>query len=213
MGSINAKLVGGVALIFLGGILLLQNNGFLHPGDLIWGLIFLFGGILLISLFMNNRGNWWLLIPGYIFLGISCLFILGFFFPQTEEVIGGSIFLAAIGLAFINIYIVEKQNWWAIIPAGVLLTISIVVGLDYWLKDIEVGGILFFGMGITFAALPLLPIPQKTEMKWAWIPAGVLFMIGLIIIGISHGVIQIIGSFLLILLGIFFIIRTFRKKI
>ncbi len=51
MGSINAKLVEVLPDIS-GGILLLQNNGFLHPGDLIWGLIFLFGGILLISLFM-----------------------------------------------------------------------------------------------------------------------------------------------------------------
>jgi hypothetical protein len=93
------------------------------------------------------------------------LFILGFFFPQTEEVIGGSIFLAAIGLAFINIYIVEKQNWWAIIPAGVLLTISIVVGLDYWLRILKWEEYCFSEWGL-LCSFTASANTKKTEMKW-----------------------------------------------
>lgn len=213
MERINARLVGGLALILLGGVLLFQNIGFLQPGDLFWGLLFLLAGILLISIFLNNRPNWWLLIPSYVFLGISCLLILGFFLPKVENILGGSIFLAAIALAFIHIFIVEKQNWWALIPAGVLLTLSVVTGLDNLLRDVEVGGLMFLGMGITFAVLPLLPIPQKKEMKWAWIPAGVLFLIGFFILGINQGYLQIIGSVLMIILGVFFIFRTFLKKV
>lgn len=212
MRKINARLVGGFILILIGGVLLLQNIGFMELGDLIWGLLFLLAGIFCFSIFLNNHINWWVLIPGYVFLGISCIMTLDLFLPKVENVLGGSIFLAAIGLAFIHIFIVDKQNWWAVIPAGVLLTLSLVTGLDGMFKDIETGGLLLMGIGITFAVLPLLPIPEKSSMKWAWIPASILILIGLMIIGISEGLLQVIGSVLLIVLGSFLIIRTLMKR-
>ncbi len=212
MWRMNARIIGGAILILIGGALLVQNTGFFQLGDLFWGLLFFLAGLFFISVFLNNRQNWWGLIPGYTFFGISCLLFLGFFLPKVENILGGSIILAAIGLGFISVFIVEKQNWWALIPAGVLLTISVVTGLEGVLRDIDIGGLLFIGMGLTFAVLPILPIPQKATMKWAWIPAGILFLIGLLILGISEGLLQVIGSILLIFLGLYFIFRTMVRK-
>jgi hypothetical protein len=212
MQRLNARLIGGIVLIVIGGALLVQNTLNFPLGDLFWGLLFFLAGLFFISIFLNNKLNWWGLIPGYTFFGISALLILGFFLPKVENLLGGSIVLAAIGLGFVNIFIVEKQNWWAIIPAGVLLTLSAVTGLDNLLNDFDMGGVLLIGLGITFGILPLLPGPQKTSMKWAWIPAGILLALGIIILGLSEGSLQLVGSALLILLGFFLIFRTLVRK-
>jgi hypothetical protein len=209
---LDVRLFGGVVLIVIGGALLVQNILNIPLGDLFWGLLFFIAGLFFISIFNNNHRNWWGLIPGYTFMGISILLILGFFLPNVENLVGGSIVLAAIGPGFINIFLVEKQNWWAMIPAGVLLTLSAVTALDNVLNDIDMGGVLLIGLGMTFALLPILPIPEKTSMKWAWIPAGILSTIGLLILGLSKGSLQIVGSILLILLGLFFIFRTLVRK-
>ncbi len=212
MQRLNARLIGGVVLIVIGGALLIQNTLYIQIGDLFWGVLFFLAGVFFISIFLNNHLNWWGLIPGYTFFGISVLLILGFFLPKVENILGGSIVLAAIGLGFIHIYIVEKQNWWAIIPAGVMLTLSAVTGLEMVLNDVDMGGVVLIGLGITFGVLPILPSPQKTSMRWAWIPAGILFCLGIIILGLSEGSLQIIGSALLILLGVFLIFRTLLRK-
>ena len=117
-----------------------------------------------------------------------------------------------LALAFIHIYIIDRQNWWALIPGGVLLTLAAINGLEEFLKDTYAAGLLFVGMGLTFASLPLLPSPQKDSLKWAWIPAGILFFIGIYILGTSEGLLQIIGAILLILIGLFFIIRTLIRR-
>jgi hypothetical protein len=57
----------------------------------------------------------------------------------------------------------------------------------------------------------MLPV-REGSLKWAWIPAGVLFAMG-IIFGVFSG--SMVGYFwpiLLIVLGLFFIYRTFSSR-
>ena len=82
-----------------------------------------------------------------------------------------------VGLSFFCVYLVDRTNWWAIIPAGVMVTIGIVSSVDQAYESKIGTGFFFLGVGITFALLPLLPSPAG-KMGWAWIPALALAALG-----------------------------------
>jgi hypothetical protein len=205
MKLLSSRITWGVLLI-LGGILfLLQNLELITFGSLIWGLLFAFGGFVFLSVYASNRENWWSLIPAFVLLSIAGLIILGFFFEDLASRIGGSLFLGGIGLAFVLVYLVDRRNWWAIIPAGVLFTLAVVAGLDTVMGD--TGGIFFLGLGLTFALVGILPTPEG-RMRWAFIPAGILSLMGVLIIAAAGEMINIVLPAFLILLGIFLVFRT-----
>ena len=50
----------GILLVLLGGLFLLQNFGFLGGlGAFIWAVLFGFGGLAFLVVFLANRENWW----------------------------------------------------------------------------------------------------------------------------------------------------------
>ena len=56
-------------------------------------------------------------------LSIGLLVLLNWIAPKFGGVWGGSIVLAGIGVSFLAVYLVERQNWWALIPAGSLASL------------------------------------------------------------------------------------------
>ena len=60
-------------------------------------------------------------------------------------------------------------------PGGVMVTLAIVSVLDTAYPNKDTGGVFLIGLGLTFALLALLP---RLHMRWAYIPALVLFVIG-----------------------------------
>lgn len=206
---IESRVFWGIVLIAGGILFLLQNLFGIELGRLFWSAAFLLGGLLFLSVFLGNRAMWWVLIPGFTLLGISLILLLGVLSEPLADVVGGSIVLGAIALSFIAVYLVNRDNWWAVIPAGVLLTLAVIAGLDNVLQGFDSGGLLFLGMGLTFALVAILPT-QQGKMTWAWIPAGILFFMGLVI-----GVFTDYGNFMnylwpavLILAGGYIIVRT-----
>jgi hypothetical protein len=122
--------------------------------------------------------------------------------------LGGVIILGGIGLAFLLVYLSNRENWWAIIPAGVMLTLTAIVALQDLATGFEVGGLLFLGLGLTFIVVAVLPT-QHGQMKWAFIPAGVLLAMGLLITAALSDLINYIWPVVLILAGLFLVLRTF----
>ena len=152
----------------LGFVFLLQNLGVFDIFGLVpeslWTLFWIgvfgsAGALFLVGLWLN-RDNWWMAIPGFVLLGLS-----GTIFAEeilTGFPFGGSIFLGSIGMAFITVYAMNREHWWAIIPGGVLFTLSAVAGLDE-VTGWENGGIFFLGLAITFAVVALTP---TSRAKW-----------------------------------------------
>jgi len=77
------------------------------------------------------------------------------------------------GLAFLAVYLLDRNNWWALIPGLVLIALGAIIFLeqvsenaaDHW------GGAIFLGaIGLSFWLIYL----TKTSNWWAIIPAGVL---------------------------------------
>jgi hypothetical protein len=167
-------IIGGLLLV-MGAVALLQNFNVFHFAGSLWGIfwaiVFIAGGVTFLTVFLPGRQNWWAVIPGITLIGLGATIALPTIFPNFPGNITGAIFLASIGIAFWLVYYLARDNWWAIIPGGTMLTLAVVtIVSDY--NDLVSGGVFFIGLGITFALLALIP---TLKMKWAWIPAGIAF--------------------------------------
>ena len=103
--------------------------------------------------------------------------------------------LAGIGIGFLLIYLIERQNWWAIIPAGVLFTLALVAGLDEFTQGLATAGIFFSG-----------------EMRWAWIPGGILLLFGGIFLVAGENLLAYLFPFAMVIIGGYLILRSFRSR-
>jgi len=102
---------------------------------------------------------------------------------------------------------VRRDFWWAVIPGGVLWTVALVSGLSSALPGELTSGILFLGLGLTFALLSLVPTPQG-RMKWALIPGGVMLLLGLIVTVSAAGSLFVyLWPAVLILAGLYLLAR------
>ncbi len=205
---LETRFLWGGLLILAGVVFLLQNFGFIGVlSDFFWAFLLGAAGVFFLTVFAKNRANWWALIPGFTLLSITFLILSSLLAPGFSEVWGGSIVLGGIGASFLVIYLLDRRGWWALIPAGVMLTLALISGVGTLLPGLETGGILFLGMGLTFALVALLPNSQA-QLKWAWIPAGVLFFMGLVFVAAAGNIVEYIWPLALIVGGGYLILRT-----
>ena len=83
--------------------------------------------------FLFNRSNWGLLIPAYVLLAV------GVFVPLTDQgVLNDSLvvtyILIAIAIPFFVVFLRDRKNWWALIPAGILS----IIGLGFLIAEASV---------------------------------------------------------------------------
>ncbi|MCK7520535.1 MAG: hypothetical protein MZV64_23990 [Ignavibacteriales bacterium] len=88
-----------------------------------------------------------------------------------------------------------------------LLTLGVISVLDE-LTDIDTGGVLSMGLGLTFALVAILP--GGSQRTWAFIPAVILLIFGTLLVP-SFGLSTYVGPALLILLGGSLVFRFFRS--
>ena len=212
MKILSSRIFWGMVLVIGGILLLLDTFGVFKGGALFWTIISAGVGLLFLSLFGINHDHWWALIPGIVLLTISALIGLHSFLPGFSGTkLSTTILLGGIALSFLLVYIAERSNWWAIIPAGIISTIAITASVEANTLGLTGGGIFFLGLGITFALVAFLPTPAG-QMRWAWIPAGILGLIGLIILIAAEEYINYIWPSALIIGGIILVVRSLRRK-
>ena len=207
----------GLILVALGCLFLLQNFGYLGEMDnVVWALLAGFGGLAFLWVFLSNRDQWWALIPGFTLLGLaSTLGLSGADFAGGWV---GAIFLGAIGAAFLVIYLIRRDYWWALIPAGTLFTLAVVSVASSYLPGEASGGILFLGLASTFALLYVLPTPDEDPRKgtgrlqWALIPAAVLALMGFLMIATSGNLIGLIVPVGLVVAGAYVVVRALARQ-
>jgi hypothetical protein len=208
----EVRIAGAILLIAAGVLFLLQNFGILGGAlTILWALLLGAGGAVFLYVFLTNRADWWAVIPGFVLLSLAATIVLGQFGPAIGETWVGALFLGGIGLGFWMVYLANREHWWAVIPGGVLLTIGLVTGLSSALEGIEVGGVFFLGLGLTFSLLSLLPTPEG-RMKWALIPAAVLLVMGLLITAAATAALKYLWPVALILAGLYLVLRTFGSR-
>lgn len=209
----KSNILLGIVLLAAGILFLLMSLNVIAVNQLLlWMTLFLVGGLAFLVVFLLNREHWWPIIPGLTLLGLAALLGLNELVPAAADTWGPAFFMAFISLAFWFIYIYSRGNeWWAIIPGGVLFTISLIVGLSESVVGEAIGGIFMLGLALTFLLVFLLPNPEGRP-KWALIPAGVLFIIGLFIIATAAALLVYIWPFIFLLGGLLLILRALLAR-
>jgi hypothetical protein len=204
---LGSRIFWGIAVIIGGVMALLDNLNVIDFGEVFWAVIAFLGAIFFISVYLQNRSYWWALVPGISLFGIGFAILVNWQVPEFGAVWGGAILLGGIGLSFFCIYLVEHENWWAIVPAGVMTSIGVAAGIEQTYGDQFGIGIFFLGMGLTFALLPLLPTPPG-KMGWAWATALILAALGAIFMFTSGDKLAYLGPLVLIAIGIALVVKS-----
>jgi hypothetical protein len=195
-------------LLLMGGgvLLLLQSLGYLdNISPYFWTLAFGVAGLSFGVGFLLDRSRWWALIPGAILLGLAATIFLS---ATQRERLGewiGAVFLGGVALAFWLVYLVRRDMWWPIIPAGVMTTVALVAGLGESAGGVNSGAILFLGLAVTFSLVWL-----AIRRLWPLIIALALLSMGLLLgVGLG-GYAKFFWPAVLILGGLYLLTRAFR---
>lgn len=205
------RLLLGVGLIVMGVLALLQTLNVLEVRGWAWSILFFLGGLAFLSITINNRELWWGLIPGMALLGVGGEILLGGINTPLANSLGGGMVLGSLSIAFWLIYFLNRTNWWAIIPGGVLLTLTVTALWANQGGGEETGGVFMLGLAATFALVALLTKATGKSMRWAWIPAGILGLIG---VGILFAFVEKMGivfGLALIGVGVYMAWRALKK--
>ncbi|NLG52261.1 MAG: hypothetical protein GX552_19290 [Chloroflexi bacterium] len=212
MKKLDTPLIWGILLIAVGLLVLLQNLGVLGGNlPLLWAVIFAAVGVRFLYVFVKNRAIWWPLIPAFALFGLAGLLLMDALLPAEADAWGGAFFLGALALSFWAVYLVSRENWWAVIPGGVLLTLAFVAAIGDSLWGIDSGAIFFLGLSLTFFLVAILPTPEG-RMRWAWIPAVVLFVLALVVLGESASWFVYVWPIAIIALGAYFLFRALSSR-
>jgi hypothetical protein len=205
------RVVLALLLIGAGIVFLLNSLELVEIGALLWAAILAIGGLIFLYVYYGDREQWWALIPGLVLFSLGVLLGVGELLPGLEGGWMGALFLGGLGLAFWAIFLVRREFWWAVIPGGVLWSVALVSGLSTTLPGEVSGGVLFLGMGLTFALLSVLPTPEG-RMRWALIPAAVMLILALITFAAAGGALLVyLWPAALILAGLYLLARAFFR--
>ncbi|PWB51390.1 MAG: hypothetical protein C3F13_13175 [Anaerolineales bacterium] len=136
--------------------------------------------------FLMDHKRWGLLIPAYILVfaavetAINTMIVPSILYGvQNTSILyaltsgAGTMFMLA--LPFFVVYFVSKKSWWAIIPAGLLASIAVMLSLTILVPGERTehnglySGVLLLGFAMTFGILWLRRKTQPTD--WSKFPA------------------------------------------
>jgi hypothetical protein len=200
------SLIWGGLLVALGLVLLVENLGWLGDWNApVWSLILGAIGLIFMATFVSDRRQWWALIPGLVILGIA----LAVFLAEQDLIAGyvvATIILAGVGLPFLLIFIMDRQQWWALIPGMTMSGIAVAVFMEGigLIEGEAVGGIVVGGISLGFLSIYMIDRRQW----WALIPGGVMGTVAFFLLLASLG--QFVWPVLLILLGLLMLRGSLR---
>jgi len=160
-----------------------------------------------IVVFLRDRSRWWALIPAYILLAVAAMILLSetVFLPDTFQ---ATFVLTAIALPFLVVYMQDRAQWWALIPAYVLLSIGVMILLEELgvLSDFLVPAYVMFVIALPFFVVYI----RNRKQWWLLIPGGIMAAIGLSLLMVEA--FQYVFPALVILVGFWILIRSFTRK-
>ena len=208
MESQNRKqaLVWGSLLIFFGVVGLMEV--YIDLTLWVWVAILVAAGLAVFGVYLTDRSQWGLLIPAYVMWAVAGLVALITLNVLQDEAIAAYV-LTAIALPFLVVYIRNREQWWALIPAYVLLAVGLMVLLleSGILSDLLVPAYVMFSIAIPF----LVVYARNRQQWWALIPSGILSIIGIAFL-IAEAAVQFIFPAILIVVGIVILVRVFTRK-
>ena len=165
-----ALIPGGLMLFLALTTLLVDNVG----GEWVGSLFLFLIGLSFLVVYLSNRTRTWALLVAYILGVLSIAPAMASGGGDTAAYFG-PVFLLAVALPFFLLYFRSAENWWAIIPAGVMTTLAVLAGaaIANLIRNEEQGGyanaLLMFGLALTFAVVWL-----RHAKEWAKVATIIL---------------------------------------
>jgi hypothetical protein len=204
----QSRVIWGLILILAGVLFFLQEFQILGSAfEYLWVILVAAGSGAFLWIYFTKRDQWWAVIPGLTLFGLTLVGLENLIqvFPGSNWT--GAVFLGCIGLAFWLVYLRRQEQWWAIIPGGVLISLALVAGLDTLTDWSDV--LFFLGMGVTFLLVGLLP-NKSHNTRWAFIPGGILLALGLFLFAPLEPLINYIWPVALVGLGVYILLRNLK---
>lgn len=184
MSKPSDSVIWGAVLLVIGAGLLLWNLDILASMEATatWVVVALFAllGLAFIFSYLNKRSAWWRLIPAFTLLAVAAVIFLSA--RGVPSTLIAAVLLAGIALAFLVIYISDREErWWALIPFGAVAVMMLVAMLSTR-PDVQpalLGSVLFGGMGLVFYLIYALA-RERQRFGWALVPAATLGIMGLV---------------------------------
>ena len=154
----------GLVLVAVGAVVFVNNTGILGvlPAFIWVSLLFALGA----GFWINSRDN---LLPWQRVLGFA---IIGVVAIVTSGDLGGAAATGFIGMAFALVYLASPnpERWWALIPMGVLGSVTLMILGGELFPRWDTTPLLFLGFAATFTLLYLIP-KEHGGRRWALYPA------------------------------------------
>jgi hypothetical protein len=203
-----APLIWGGLLIILGLFLLAENLDLLGDWKApVWSLILGAGGLLFLAVYISDRKQWWALIPGLVLLGIAVATFLA-----EQDLIAGyavaTIIMFTVGLPFLFIFLIDRQQWWALIPALTMAGAAVGVlfeGIGV-ISGATVGGVIVGGVSLGFVSVYVV----DRDQWWALIPGVIMGIVAFFMLLATA--FKYVWPLILILLGLLLLWRGLRGK-
>ncbi len=171
----KTSLFWGVLLIGGGALALAQQFGYLDQlSDSIWVWIFALVSLMgFLSYALSGWKQWGWLFPAGVFGGLAVTIALATNHVNTAAV-SSSLFIGLL-IPFAAAYLTDRsRNWWALIPGGVMLFLTVITLLvDYTSADEWIGALFLFMVAASFFVVYM----TNRTRTWALIVAYVMFVL------------------------------------
>lgn len=206
----RSGLFWGILLIGGGILALAEQMGYMDQlPDSVWvwvfGLISLVG---LVAYITSGLKEWGWLFPFGVFGGLAV--IVGLALSGYDNAAIGSPLFFGLFIPFAAAYLTDrKQNWWALIPGGVMLFLALVTLLVDNVGGEWVGAAFLFIIGLSFF---IVYMSNRTR-QWALLVAYILFVLSIAPAMASFGgdVPAYFGSIFLLAVAVPFYVVYFRQ--
>jgi hypothetical protein len=202
-------------LLIIGGALWLADaTGVFSVSPWMVAAFFALAGIGFAVDAARDADNWWAAIPAGALIGLGALiaFVEGTTAPDEW---GAAILLASSGLGFLAAYLQAREHWWALIPAGVLVSVAIIVASVPIVDTGEDIAVVVLGiMAAMLVASALVPIRGR-RMWWPLVPAAVLAVVAGFLARDATEVLEPFNWVMpvaLLVIGLFVMLRTLSRR-
>ena len=205
MNQTSIRTIIGVMLVLIGGVLVLQNFGFLSGGvlEVVMTTVFAVAGLtFLFVMFQNPKQRWWASFPGFVLLGIGATIGFSELAPPALDFLAGASVLFGICVSFLVVYALKPDFWWALIPGfvfGGLTALVVLEEANFVLLRGDIPAAIFLA-GVAFAFLAVYI--ARRDFWWAIIPFGAIMGVALLVAfgNVSYLFFGLAGTFVLLAL-------------
>jgi len=225
MKARSSSVFWGIIFLLAGGALLADRMGwvdFSRFSNNVWVYLFAGAGLLfLLGYVVGGLRNWGLLFPALILpaigltmwmgdrnLGGAAMGLVTLISAAVPGNLIGALFLYAIAVPFLAVFLLNRARWWALIPAWA----TFVCGTTALLAD-HVDGNLIGAFFLYAVALPFLVVYLTgRSRRWALIPAAAVAAVGTItlVAGLVGG--DWVGALVMLVFAAPFFFLYFRWK-